>query len=64
VIVRRAVAALGMAVLALGGAAPARRASAATGAHVHVGEPSARLASGGRITGRLAGIDGGLGEAR
>lgn len=63
-IVGRAAAALGLAVLALGGAAPAPRASAATGAQVHVGQPSARLASGGRITGRLASIDGGLGEAR
>jgi hypothetical protein len=40
------------------------RAGVATGAHVHVGEPSARLSSGGRITGRVASPVGSPGEAR
>ncbi len=40
------------------------RAGVATGAHVHVGEPSARLSSGGRITGRVASPIGTPGEAR
>jgi hypothetical protein len=42
----------------------AARPGVATGAHVHVGEPSARLSSGGRITGRAAGSAGAPGEAR
>ena len=40
------------------------QAGVATGAHVHVGEPSARLSSGGRITGRVASPVGPPGEAR
>jgi hypothetical protein len=42
----------------------AARPGVATGAHVHIGEPSARLSSGGRITGRAAGPAGAPGEAR
>ena len=42
----------------------AARPGVATGAHVHVGEPSARLSSGGRITGRATGPAGAPGEAR
>jgi hypothetical protein len=42
----------------------AARAGVATGAHVHVGEPSARRSSGSRITGRVTRVPGRPEEAR